>query len=60
MAYDKALADRVRALFEKEPASVEKKMFGGVCFMINGNISCGILNAESAPLKEAVGKGGRI
>jgi TfoX/Sxy family transcriptional regulator of competence genes len=46
MAYDKGLAQRVRELFEEEPGFNEKKMFGGICFLMNGNMACGILNED--------------
>jgi TfoX/Sxy family transcriptional regulator of competence genes len=39
MAYDEALADRVRALLEGTPGLTEKKMFGGLGFMIGGNMA---------------------
>ena len=39
MAYDEALADRIRQLVGDEPGLTEKKMFGGLAFLINGNMS---------------------
>ncbi len=42
MAYDEALAARIRAAFEGESGVVEKKMFGGVAFMVSGNMACGV------------------
>ena len=39
MAYDEALADRIRGLIAGERGVVEKKMFGGLAFLINGNMS---------------------
>jgi TfoX/Sxy family transcriptional regulator of competence genes len=39
VAYDEHLADRVRALLEGEPALTEKKMFGGLAFLIGGNMA---------------------
>src|SRR5438067_6820583 len=38
MAYDEALADRIRKLLAGEPFS-EKKMFGGLAFLIGGNMA---------------------
>ena len=38
MAYDEALADRIRYLLAGEPV-VEKKMFGGLAFLLQGNMS---------------------
>jgi len=42
MAYDEGLAQRVRDVLEGHPALVEKKMFGGVGFMLQGNMACGV------------------
>lgn len=38
MAYDEALAERIRALID-DPTLVEKKMFGGLGFMVGGNMA---------------------
>jgi hypothetical protein len=46
MAYDEGLAQRVRELLEERPEFNEKKMFGGVCCLLNGNMACGILNDD--------------
>lgn len=43
MAYDERLADRVRDILMNEPGLSERKMFGGIAFMIRGNMSCGVL-----------------
>jgi len=43
MAYDTGLAQRVREIIEERIGFSEKKMFGGVGFLINGNMACGIL-----------------
>jgi TfoX/Sxy family transcriptional regulator of competence genes len=42
MAYNQALAERVRNALEGAPVLVEKKMFGGVGFMVQGNMACGV------------------
>ncbi len=42
MAYNETLADRVRARLSGRTDSSERKMFGGLCFMINGNMCCGV------------------
>jgi TfoX N-terminal domain len=39
MAYDEDLADRIRVLLATEHGVVEKKMFGGLAFLIGGNMS---------------------
>ena len=42
MAYDEALASRIRLVLGDRPDLVEKKMFGGVGFMAGGNMACGV------------------
>jgi TfoX/Sxy family transcriptional regulator of competence genes len=42
MAYDEALADRVRGRLAGEPGLTERKMFGGVAFMVGGNLAVGV------------------
>jgi TfoX/Sxy family transcriptional regulator of competence genes len=44
MAYDEGLAERLREIFEDLPAVGEKKMFGGLAFMVHGHMSCGIVD----------------
>jgi len=39
MAYDEALAERIRALLGDHPGLTEKKMFGGLAFLIGGNMA---------------------
>jgi TfoX/Sxy family transcriptional regulator of competence genes len=39
MAYDEELAERVRALIGDEPAVTEQRMFGGLAFLIGGNMA---------------------
>ncbi len=39
MAYDEDLAIRIRELVDAEDGLTEKKMFGGLAFLINGNMS---------------------
>ena len=39
MAYDEDLANRIRELLGSERAVEEKRMFGGLAFLINGNMS---------------------
>ncbi len=46
MAFDPILGDRVRALVALRDGYSERKMFGGLCFMINGNMACGIVGDE--------------
>jgi TfoX/Sxy family transcriptional regulator of competence genes len=39
MAYDEALADRIRQRIGDEPGVAEKKMFGGLSFLVGGNMA---------------------
>ena len=39
MAYDEELAARIRDLVANEPALTEKKMFGGLAFLVGGNMA---------------------
>jgi TfoX/Sxy family transcriptional regulator of competence genes len=39
MAYDEHLADRIRELVGGEPGVTEQKMFGGLAFLIGGNMA---------------------
>jgi TfoX/Sxy family transcriptional regulator of competence genes len=46
VAYDEGLAQRVRERIEEEPGVSEKRMFGGVAFLVNGNMAVGIVKTE--------------
>src|SRR3954465_7004775 len=46
MAYDEELAARVRDVLALEPDLAERKMFGGLAFMLRGNMCCGIVGDE--------------
>jgi TfoX/Sxy family transcriptional regulator of competence genes len=46
MAYDGGLAQRVREVLDEQPGFDEKKMFGGICFLLHGNMACGIINDD--------------
>ncbi len=39
MAYDVELANRIRRVVEAEPGLTEKRMFGGLAFLIHGNMA---------------------
>lgn len=41
MAYDVAQAERLRRALARKRAVVEKKMFGGICFMLRDHMLCG-------------------
>lgn len=42
MPFDETLSQRVRGLLKLQPGIVEKRMFGGLGFLLNGNMCCGI------------------
>ena len=42
MAFDELLAIRIRAVLDPLPGLEEKKMFGGVGFLVHGNMACGV------------------
>lgn len=42
MAYDEGLAFRVESLMSKETDIISQKMFGGIGYLSNGNMTCGI------------------
>lgn len=44
MAYDEELAQRIREHFQDRLDVTEKKMFGGICFMVSGHMCCGIVH----------------
>ncbi len=46
MAFDEDFADRIRALLADQPDVTERKMFGGLAFLIAGNMACGIVGED--------------
>lgn len=46
MAFDEKLADRVRQLLKDKREISEKRMFGGMAFMVKGKMCCGVLNDD--------------
>lgn len=46
MAYDDALAERIRALVAGRPGVSEQAMFGGVAFLLNGKIFVGVITTQ--------------
>jgi TfoX/Sxy family transcriptional regulator of competence genes len=42
VAYDEELAARIRELVSAEPGLAEKKMFGGLAFLVGGNMAVGV------------------
>jgi len=43
MAFDEAVAGRIREALAGAPDVAEKKMFGGIAFMLRGNMCCGVI-----------------
>ena len=46
MAYDEQLADRVREVLKRRRGVSEKKMFGGLAFLVNGHMACGVIGDD--------------
>ncbi len=46
MAYDETLAKRIRRLLVREKGVTEKRMFGGLAFMLQSRMLCGIVKDE--------------
>ncbi len=42
MAYDESIAERLRDALATEPDVIEKKMFGGLAMLVNGNMAVGV------------------
>ncbi|GGD32761.1 TfoX/Sxy family protein [Sinisalibacter lacisalsi] len=42
MSYDEGLADLMRSDLADTPGIAEKRMFGGIAFMLDGNMLCGV------------------
>ena len=46
MAYDEDLAERIRAVLDGDVGVGERKMFGGIAFLIDGNMAVGVVGDE--------------
>jgi len=46
MAYDERLADRIRKVLSGRQRLTEKKMFGGIAFMLRGHMCCGVVKND--------------
>ncbi len=46
MAYDEQLGERVRGLLSPFPQVTERRMFGGLAFLLQGNMCCGVVGEE--------------
>lgn len=46
MPYDSSLAERIRRILRRQPSVTGKEMFGGIGFMVQGNVACGVIGNE--------------
>jgi TfoX/Sxy family transcriptional regulator of competence genes len=46
MAYDEVVANRVRRSLSKQGDFDERRMFGGLAFMVGGHMCCGVVGSE--------------
>lgn len=46
MAYDEDLAERIRELLGGDADVTERKMFGGLAFMLDGYMCCGVVGSD--------------
>ena len=46
MAYSESLASRIRTVLKRGRGMGEQKMFGGVCFSVNGHMVCGVVKDD--------------
>lgn len=46
MGYDEGTAERVRTILGNAPGLTERRMFGGISFMLDGNMCCGVVNKD--------------
>ena len=46
MAFDEGLAERVRAVLDERSDVADKRMFGGIAFLVAGNMACGVMRDE--------------
>jgi hypothetical protein len=67
MAYDEELADRVRRVFhDRNIAFAEKRMMGGLCFMVDGKMCVGVekerlmVRLDPAMYEDALGRKGCV
>ncbi len=46
MAYDEKLAHRIRKFFSRRRGVTERKLFGGICFLLDGKMCCGVIHND--------------
>ena len=54
MAYNEGLANRIRDAFERQRQVPEKRMAGGLTFMLRGHMCCGVM--KTLPIKNEARK----
>ena len=60
MAYDEELADRIRELVADERDLVEKKMFGGLAFLVGGNMAVAASGQGGLMVRVDPGEGNKL
>ena len=46
MSFDEALAEEIRAVLSDQANVTERRMFGGLTFIVNGHMCCGITSDD--------------
>jgi len=46
MPYDERLAERIRLALKRRPGISERRMFGGLAFLLRGNMLCGVVDQD--------------
>ena len=46
MAFDEQLAERIRAVLDERPDLDERRMFGGIAFLLSGHMACGVVGTD--------------
>jgi TfoX/Sxy family transcriptional regulator of competence genes len=46
MAFDEGLAERIRGLLGSRSDVDERKMFGGIAYLVAGNMACGVMGED--------------
>jgi TfoX/Sxy family transcriptional regulator of competence genes len=66
MAYDEELAARIREALAERTDFDEKQMFGGLAFMVNTHLACGVIHDDllvrvgKENYQDALGRGGQV
>jgi TfoX/Sxy family transcriptional regulator of competence genes len=66
MAYDEELAGRIRDALAERTDFDEKLMFGGIAFMVNTHLACGVIDDDllvrvgKENYEDALGRGGQV